>query len=107
MDLRLTSLAASNDTQALGYILNNSDQITGISNTRHTQIFTSLSGAGFGYGAFNLMLASAASGGPTTTYTLNALGCRSSKEGPNGTSRFLYSSDGLPLSENDIGAWVN
>lgn len=185
MDLRLTSLAVSNNTQALGYTWNNRDQITSISNTRYpsngqsyaydavsrlsqssrndgatatytydgvgnrlsmndtgtlttssyaansnrltatsrtglnrtwnydangnTQSFTGTNGVGIGfsYDVFNRMAASAVSGGPTTTYTINALGQRSSKVGPNGTSRYVYSPDGLLLAENDDGNWTN
>lgn len=113
---------SSNDTGALTTLdyAQNSNRL--VSSTRpglnrvwnydangNTQSFTSLSGVGigFGYDAFNRMVASAVSGGPTTTYTINALGQRSSKVGPNGNSRFIYSPDGLLLAENDDGVWTN
>lgn len=71
----------------------------------NTQSFTGTNGVGIGfsYDAYNRMAASAVDGGSTTTYSVNALGQRSSKAGPNGASHFLYGPDGLPLSENDDG----
>lgn len=53
------------------------------------------------------MVASAVDGGATTTYSINALGQRSRKNGPNGDSRYIYSPDGLLLSENANGQWTN
>lgn len=184
-DLRLTGLAVSNNTQALGFGWNNLDRITGIVNNRYpsngqsygydavsrltsanrddgatasygydsvgnrisstdtgagttlnytpnsnklasstriglnrvwnydangnTQSFTATNGVGIGfsYDAFNRMVASAVDGGATTTYSINALGQRSRKNGPNGDSRYIYSPDGLLLSENANGQWTN
>ncbi|MEY2867079.1 MAG: hypothetical protein RIQ43_1105, partial [Pseudomonadota bacterium] len=49
---------------------------------------------------------SAVDGGATTTYSINALGQRNRKNGPNGDSRYIYSPDGLMLSENANGQYV-
>ena len=184
-DLRLTGLAVSNNTQALGFGWNNLDRITGIVNNRYpsngqsygydavsrltsanrndgatasygydsvgnrisstdtgagttlnytpnsnklasstriglnrvwnydangnTQSFTATNGVGIGfsYDAFNRMVASAVDGGASTTYSINALGQRNRKNGPNGDSRYIYSPDGLLLSENANGQWTN
>ena len=75
----------------------------------NTQSFTGTNGVGIGfsYDAYNRMVASAVDGGAATNYTINALGQRSSKIGPNGTSQYVYSPDGLLLSENDDGVWTN
>ena len=183
-DLRLTGLAVSNNTQALGLGWNNLDRITAISNTRYpsngqsygydavsrlttanrndgatssygydsvgnrlssndtgstttlnytpnsnklasssrtglnriwntdangnTQSFTGTDGVGIGfsYDAYNRMVASSRNA-VSTNYTINALGQRSSKIGPNGASQYVYSPDGLLLSENDDGVWTN
>jgi hypothetical protein len=53
------------------------------------------------------MVASSVDGGAATTYSINALGQRSRKNGPNGDSRYIYSPDGLLLSENANGQWTN
>lgn len=183
-DLRLTGLAVSNNTQALGFGWNNLDRITAITNTRYptngqsftydavtrliaanrndgayaqysydsvgnrltgndtgttttmsytpntnklassartglnrvwnydangnTQSFTGSDGVavGFSYDALNRMVASSRNT-VNTAYTLNTLGQRSSKIGPNGTSQYVYSPDGLLLSENSNGNWTN
>lgn len=183
-DLRLTGLAVSNNTQALGFGWNNLDRITAITNTRYpnhgqsftydavtrltaanrndgayaqysydsvgnrltgndtgttttlsytpntnklasstrtglnrvwnydangnTQSFTGSDGVavGFSYDVLNRMVASSRNA-TNTAYTINALGQRSSKIGPNGTSQYVYSPDGLLLSENNNGNWTN
>ena len=63
-------------------------------------------GIGFSYDAYNRMVASSRNA-VATNYTINALGQRSSKIGSNGTSQYVYSPDGLLLSENDDGVWTN
>ena len=91
----------------------------------NTQSFTGTDGVGIGFSydahgyasaasagcagaadAYNRMVASSRNA-VSTNYTINALGQRSSKIGPNGTSQYLYSPDGLLLSENDDGVWTN
>ena len=55
----------------------------------NTQSFTATNGVGIGfsYDAFNRMVASAVDGGASTTYSINTLGQRGRKTGPNGDSR--------------------
>ena len=91
----------------------------------NTQSFTGTDGVGIGFSydahgcasaasagcagaadAYNRMVASSRNA-VSTNYTINALGQRSSKIGPNGTSQYVYSPDGLLLSENDDGVWTN
>lgn len=43
----------------------------------------------------------------TTVHKVNGLGQRVSKDGPNGTSRFIYGSDGSLLAELNSGQWTN
>ena len=68
---------------------------------------TSGVGIGFSCNAFSRMLVGAVDGGTAAACSINALDLCSRKNGPRGDGSYIYSPDGLLLSECTNGQWAN
>ena len=94
-DLRLTGLAVSNNTQALGLGWNNLDRITAISNTRYPS-----NGQTYGYDAVSRLTTANRNDGATSSYGYDSVGNRLSSNDTGSTTTLNYTPNSNKLASS-------